>query len=73
MRARGRLDGYDECMENNKLKYPDPALPTYEGYPEWVEGEYTTRHVLVELAHIDCVHHLIDGYQVDPDTIEVLP
>ena len=35
MRARGRLDGWDEVVENNKLEYPDPALPTYEHCSEW--------------------------------------
>jgi hypothetical protein len=72
MRARGRLLDWDEVVENNKLEYPDPRLPTYEHCPEWVEGEYTTRHVSVPFAHIDYIKHEIDGYDVDPDTIEVL-
>ena len=73
MRARGRLDGYDEVMANNQEKYPDPALPTYEGASEWVIGEYETRHVSVPYAGIDYQKHTIDGHDVDPDTIEMLP
>jgi len=73
VRARGRLSGYDEAMANNKLKYPDPALPTYEGMSEFVEGEYVTRHVSVPYAGIDYQKHTIDGHDVDPDTIEFLP
>jgi hypothetical protein len=73
MRARGRLDGYDEVMANNQEKYPDPALPTYEGLSEWIEGEYETRHVSVPYAGIDYQKHTIGGRDVDPDTIEFLP
>lgn len=73
MRARGRLVGYDEVMANNQEKYPDPALPTYEGLDAWVEGEYETRHVSVPYAGIDYQKHTINGYDVDPDTIEFLP
>ena len=42
MRARGRLDGWDEVVENNKLEYPDPALPTYEHCSEWVPPTVAT-------------------------------
>ena len=73
MRARGRLDAWDEVQENNKLEYPDPRLPTYENCSEWVEGEYETRHVHVELAGIDYDKHTINGYEVDPATVQVLP
>ncbi|MGD0287707.1 MAG: hypothetical protein ABSC31_15245 [Acidimicrobiales bacterium] len=73
MRARGRLDAWDEVQENNKLEYPDPALPTYAGLDEWQEGPYETRHVHVELAHIDYDKHTINGYEVDPATVQVLP
>jgi hypothetical protein len=31
VRARGRLDGWDEVQANNLEEYPYPALPTYEG------------------------------------------
>jgi hypothetical protein len=73
VKARGRLDGWDEVQENNKEEYPDPALPTYEGLDEWQEGEYVTRHVHVELAGIDYDKHTINDYDVDPDTVQVLP
>jgi hypothetical protein len=73
VRARGRLDGWDEVQENNKLEYPDPRLPTYEGLSEWVEGEYTVRHVHVDLAGIDYDKHEIDGEDVDPATVQILP
>ena len=73
MRARGRLDGYDEVMANNQEEYPDPALPTYEGLDAWIKGEYETRHVSVPYAGIDYQKHTIDGRDVDPDTIEFLP
>jgi hypothetical protein len=78
MRARGRLDGWDEVQANNLEEYPDPALPTYEGASEWVEGEYTTRHVSVPYAGIDYQKHTIDTgaglpWEVDPDTIQMLP
>lgn len=52
MRARGRLDGWDEVQENNKLEFPDPAPPTYEGRDEWQEAPYEVRHVNVPRAHI---------------------
>jgi hypothetical protein len=73
MRARGRRVAWQEVQENNKLKYPDPALPTYEDCTEYVEGEYETRHVSVPFAGIDYQKHTIDGHDVDPDTIEFLP
>ena len=74
MRARGRLVGYDEVMANNQEKYPDPALPTYEGTAtRGSRGEYETRHVSVPYAGIDYQKHTINGYDVDPDTIEFLP
>jgi hypothetical protein len=72
VRARGRLDGWDEVQENNKLEYPDPRLPTYEGLSEWVEGEYVVRHVSVPFAHIDYIKHTIDGEDVDPATVQIL-
>jgi hypothetical protein len=77
VRARGRLSGWDEVQENNKLEYPDPALPTYEGAPEWVEGDYVVRHVSVPYAGIDYDQHTIDtgvglAWEVDPTTVEVL-
>ena len=50
---------------------PDPALPTYEGLDEWVEGEYVTRHVSVPQAGIDYDQHMIDGFEVDPTTVVV--
>jgi hypothetical protein len=46
----------------NKGEFPDPALPTYEHCSEWVEGEYTVR-----------LSHTIDGHEVDPTTVQVLP
>ena len=73
MRARGRLAGYDEVVANNQEKYPDPALPRYEGLDAWQEGEYETRHVSVPFAGIDYQKHTIAGFDVDPDTIEFLP
>ena len=73
MRARGRLDAWDEVQENNKLEYPDPRLPTYEHCSEWVEGLYEVRHVHVELAHIDYDKHTINGWDVDPATVQILP
>jgi len=73
VRARGRLSSWDEVQENNKLEYPDPRLPTYEGCEEWIEGVYEVRHVHVELAGIDYDKHTIDGVGVDPDTVQVLP
>ena len=72
MRARGRLYRWDEVQANNAEEYPDPALPTYENCPEWVEGEYVTRHVSVPEAGIDYIKHTIDGYEVDPTTVVVL-
>ena len=53
MRARGRLFGFDAVQANNAEEYPDPALPTYEGPAEWVEGAYVKRHVSVPGADID--------------------
>jgi hypothetical protein len=73
VRARGRLDDWDAVQLNNLEEYPDPRLPTYEGLSEWQEGEYVTRHVHVELAHIDYDKHTINGYEVDPATVQVLP
>ena len=73
MRARGRRVAWQEVQENNKLKFPDPALPTYEGASEWVTGEYETRHVSVPYAGIDYQKHTIDGHDVDPATVQILP
>jgi hypothetical protein len=73
MRARGRLDGYNEVLLNNQEEYPDPALPTYEGLDEWQTGEYEVRHVSVPFAGIDYEKHTINGYDVDPATVQVLP
>ena len=72
VRARGRLDGYDEVMANNQEKYPDPALPSYEGLDAWIEGEYETRHVSVPYAGIDYQKHTINGYDVDPATVTLI-
>ena len=72
MRARGRLYRWDEVQANNAEDYPDPALPTYEGLDEWVEGEYVTRHVSVPIAGIDYDKHEIDGFEVDPATVVLL-
>jgi hypothetical protein len=77
MGARGRLSGWQEVQENNKLEYPDPALPTYEGAPEWVEGTYKVRHLSVPYAGIDYDQHTIDtgvglAWEVDPTTVQVL-
>jgi len=73
MRARGRLSGWEAVQLNNLEEFPDPALPTYEGAPEWVEGEYETRHVSVPYAGIDYQKHTIAGFDVDPTTIQMLP
>ena len=73
MRARGRLDVYDEVVANNQEKYPDPALPTYEGLDAWQEGPYVVRHVSVPFVGIDYEKHTINGYDVDPATVQVLP
>ena len=72
MRARGRLFGWDAVQANELEEYPDPALPTYENCPEWVEGLYETRHVSVPMAGIDYIQHLIDGFEVDPTTVVTL-
>ena len=77
MRARGRLSGWDDVIGNNKLEFPDPALPTYEGASEWVEGTYRVRHISVPYAGIDYDQHTIDAgvgvpWEVDPDTIQML-
>ena len=78
MRAKGRLSGWDAVIANNKLEFPDPALPTYEGAPEFVEGIYRVRHVSVPYAGTDYDQHTIDtgvglAWEVDPDRIELLP
>jgi hypothetical protein len=73
MRARGRLSSWREVQENNKLECPNPALPTYEGASEWVTGEYKVRHVSVPYAGLDYDQHTIDGQDVDPATVQILP
>jgi hypothetical protein len=72
VRARGRLYEWDRVVENNAEEFPDPKLPTYEGLDPLVEGEYVTRHVSVPEAGIDYEQHLIDGFEVDPATVQVL-
>lgn len=73
MRARGRLDGWDEVQANNLEEYPNPALPTYEGLDEGQEGPYEIRHVSVPQVGIDYIKHTINGYDVDPATVQLLP
>jgi hypothetical protein len=73
LRARGRLYDWDAVQLNNLEEHADPRLPTYENCPEWVEGTYTVRHVSVPFAHIDYIKHTIDGWDVDPATIQLLP
>ena len=72
MRARGRLYEWDRVVANNAEDFPDPKLPTYEGLNPVVEGEYTSRRVQVPEAGIDYVQHLINGFEVDPATVQVL-
>jgi hypothetical protein len=47
MRAKGRSYEWDRVVANNAEEFPDPKLPTYEGFSEWAEGSYVTRHVSV--------------------------
>jgi len=73
VRGRGRLFAWDQVRADNAEEYPNPVLPTYENSPEWVDGEYVTRHVSVPVANIDYIKNTIAGSDVDPATIQVLP
>jgi hypothetical protein len=72
MRARGRLYEWDRVVANNAEEFPDPALPTYEGLDEWADGEYVLRHISVPEAGIDYDQHLINGFEVGPETVVML-
>jgi hypothetical protein len=72
VRARGKLYEWNRVVENNAEEFPDPKLPTYEGLSEFVEGDYVQRHVSVPEAGIDYVQHLVNGFEVDPATVQVL-
>ncbi|MCK4177790.1 hypothetical protein [Aciditerrimonas ferrireducens] len=67
-RVRAVLLDWDKAQANNLLPEPDPRLPTYEGLPREVEGEL----VLVPVDNLGYTQYVVNGYQVDPSTIEVL-
>jgi len=47
------------------------SIPTMAGAPDKVTGPLTTMHVEVPAVHIECVKCIVDGWDVDPSTIEV--
>jgi hypothetical protein len=58
---------WEEVQANNRLEYPDPALPTYEGLEAQVTGRL--RHVEVTIPFGTYTRYMVDGEDVDPDTI----
>jgi hypothetical protein len=69
-RVIARQSDWDAIQANNALEYPDPALPTMHGAPEWVTGVLSIDSIVVPEAHIDYVRYSV-GYKwdVDPRTI----
>ena len=67
--VRARLADWDAVQENNAARYPDPALPTYEGLDEFVEGTLSIEHIAPGQG-IDYVRYSVAGRDVDPDSIE---
>jgi hypothetical protein len=58
---------WEEVQANNRLEYPDVALPTYEGLEAQVTGQL--RHAEVTIPFGTYTRYTVDGQDVDPDTI----
>jgi hypothetical protein len=74
-RVRAKLSGWDEVQANNRLQFPDPGLPTYEGMPEFVEGDLSVRHVHApwgKFAVYSVTTEDGDRYDIDEKTIELV-
>lgn len=71
--VRARRSTWDAVQANNRLEFPDPRLPTYEGFSEWVEGVLEIRHVHSDLAPIDYDEVNVDGEAVDVTSVELVP
>lgn len=72
-RVRARRLGWDAVQANNRLRDPDPSLPTYEGLSQWVEGALAVRHVHSDLAGIDYDKVTVEGADVEPASVEPVP
>jgi len=68
--------GWDDAQENNKLDFPDPAIPTMIGVPEWITGVLEVSKVVVPEAHINYTsYEIVDvdadiAWEIDPATIK---
>lgn len=72
--VRGRLSGWDAVKEDS---YDDSfekgldVLPSFEDSPEYVEGVLDGFYVQVTKDR-GYFKHIVDGYDVDPETLEEL-
>jgi hypothetical protein len=72
--VKARISGWDEAQEDDYVASHEQSLdvvPTFDGVPEWVEGELEGFDVQVT-SSIGYFKHIVDGYDVDPDTVEKL-
>jgi hypothetical protein len=73
-RVRGKLSGWDEAQADDYVASYEQSLdivPTFEGAPETVEGVLEGFFVNVT-ADKGYFKHVVDGYDVDPETLEEL-
>jgi len=72
-KVKARTAGWDDIQADSyEASYEEglDILPAGDGVPEWVEGEL--EGFLVEDSMKPYFKHIVDGYDVDPDTIEEL-
>jgi hypothetical protein len=73
-RVRARVSGWDEVIADSYEASHEKGLdilPTYNGIAEWQQGELAGWPVKV--GRSSYFNYLVNGIQVDPDTIVVLP
>ena len=70
--VRARVDGWLEAQIENAEEFPDPAVPTLEGVPEWVEGEVFTHFDDIPHLGIREMVYFVAGYRIEPDSVQVI-
>jgi hypothetical protein len=72
--VRGRLAGWEASQEDDYDASYEQGLdvvPSFDGCPEFVEGPLEGQYVQVT-KDAGYFKHVVDGYDVDPETLEVL-